>query len=130
MDKLAELQGAIDVLKGTDIEAVKKALALIGEPVTEGAKRKNTYEGGSAIKICVLQRGWVFIGRFAQDGQTCTLTDAHCIRYWGTTKGLGELATNGPTTKTQLDKSPDVTFHELTAVLIMDVKDDVWTGKL
>ena len=55
------------------------------------------------IKIVVLQRGWVYIGRFERNGNDCKLHNAYCIRVWGTTKGLQELV-NGATSSTILDK--------------------------
>lgn len=82
------------------------------------------------IKIAILQRGWVFVGKFSQKGSKCTLTDAYNIRRWGTTKGLGELAENGPTADTKIDKINDVSFHELTAVALIDCDEKVWRKKL
>ena len=49
----------------------------------------------SDIKIVVLQRGWVVIGRWSEEAEHITLTDASVIRIWGTTKGLGQLAVEG-----------------------------------
>ena len=86
--------------------------------------------GGSKIKIVILQRGWVFIGKFGQNGSTCKLTDAHNIRTWGTTKGLGELAESGKTSSTKLDKVNDVSFHELTIVATIDCDDKIWSKEL
>lgn len=80
----------------------------------------------TAIQIVVLQRGWVVIGRFSQTKEQCHLTNASVIRIWGTSKGLGELATNGVLTNTKLDKTPDLHFHELTIVLRMDVDETKW----
>ena len=47
------------------------------------------------IKIVILQRGWVMVGRLTRNGTDCVLSNASTIRRWGTTKGLGELAANG-----------------------------------
>jgi hypothetical protein len=55
------------------------------------------------IRIVVLQRGWVHIGVFSRDGDTCTLQPSYTIRRWGTSAGLGQLANDGPTTDTILD---------------------------
>lgn len=55
------------------------------------------------IKIVILQRGWCAIGRFERNGSDCTLKKSHIIRRWGTTKGLGQLATEGKTDDTVLD---------------------------
>lgn len=37
-------------------------------------------------QIVVLNRGWVVVGNYSEDGDNCTLTDASVIRVWGTTK--------------------------------------------
>jgi hypothetical protein len=52
------------------------------------------------IKIVILQRGWIYIGRFSRNGNDCQLNNAYCIRTWGTTKGLQELV-NGATSNTK-----------------------------
>ena len=129
-NKLEELKSAITLLEGQDIPALKQALALIGEPIQEvNIPATERFDTGSKIKIAVLQRGWVAIGRFSQDGDKFILTDASTIRYWGTTKGLGELVT-GPTDKTKLDRAGTMTFERLTTVLLIDVEDKKWDGKL
>lgn len=80
------------------------------------------------VKIAVLQRGWVFVGRFRQDGDQCTLSNASCIRIWGTKNGIGEIAAGGPTKNTVLDKCPDVHFHILTSIVMMDCEASKWPG--
>lgn len=103
-------------------------LELIKALLIDSDKEVSDFEvGGSEVKIVVLQRGWVFVGKFSQEGSTCKLTDAYNIRSWGTTKGLGELAEGGPIKdKTNLDKVNDVAFHELTSVVIIDCDDKIW----
>lgn len=81
---------------------------------------------GSDIKIVILQRGWVFVGKFSKQGSLCKLTDAYNIRIWGTTKGLGELAENGTTPSTKMDKVNDLQFHELTSIALIDCDDKIW----
>lgn len=82
------------------------------------------------LKIVVLQRGWVLIGTFEQNGDKCKLHDASVIRNWGTENGLGELV-NGPTARTKLDKCHGVVeFHELTMVLSISAREEKWIGKL
>lgn len=64
------------------------------EPQTIGSKR-----------IIVADRGWIFVGdcEDMQDGSV-TIRNAFNIRFWGTTRGLGELI-NGPIAdKTKYDK--------------------------
>ena len=78
------------------------------------------------IRIVILQRGWVMVGRYTENSDRVTLTDAHVIRYWGTTKGLGQLAAEGPTSKTILDPAGRVEAHILTTVAVMDCDLAVW----
>jgi hypothetical protein len=81
------------------------------------------------LKIVVLQRGWVLIGRFKQDGDKCTLSNAQVIRRWGTTKGLGELALEGKKKDTLLDPCNGlVEFNALTMVLSISAKESLWAG--
>jgi hypothetical protein len=82
------------------------------------------------IKIVILQRGWVFIGEFSQDGQNCKLENACNIRRWGTSVGLGQLALSGKQPETKLDKVGTVSFHELTTVAIMDCDQTLWKQEL
>jgi len=83
------------------------------------------------IKIVVLQRGWALIGRYNRNGDHCTLTNASVIRAWGTTKGLGELAKEGPQSSTELDPTNgEVEFHDLTSILTISVDQEKWADKL
>jgi hypothetical protein len=87
----------------------------------------NQKEFTGDIKIVILQRGWVYIGRFERNGNDCKLHNAYCIRVWGTTKGLQELV-NGATTSTKLDKCEGVVeFDWLTVVHTIVVNASKWT---
>jgi hypothetical protein len=55
------------------------------------------------FRIAVLDRGWVIAGHCEHEADVLHIAGAKCIRRWGTTKGLGEIAETGPTTKTVLD---------------------------
>lgn len=79
-------------------------------------------------QIVILQRGWVVVGDFEQDGSQCFIRNGNVIRRWGTTKGLGELATNGPTENTVLDPIPETSFHELTIVARLNCSEK-WDAK-
>lgn len=85
---------------------------------------RQEFEGD--IKIVVLQRGWVYIGRFERIGNDCKLHNAYNIRVWGTTKGLCELV-NGATKDTKLDKCEGVVeFDWLTVVHTITVDQIKW----
>lgn len=60
------------------------------------------------FNIVVLDRGFVYAGNVAIDGDWCVITGANCVRRWGTSKGLGELAANGPLKNTALDPAGTV----------------------
>jgi len=79
----------------------------------------------SEVRIVILQRGWVVVGRWSRDGDMCSLEQAAVIRTWGTTKGLGELV-GGPTSLTKLDPAGHVEFHILTVVATLDADEDAW----
>lgn len=80
----------------------------------------------SKRQIVILNRGWVVVGEYSEKGDECTLSNASVIRVWGTTKGLGELAENGPLTNTKLDSCPNVHFHKMTMVARMDINESSW----
>ena len=80
------------------------------------------------IEIVVADQGWVFVGNISdedprEEGGLCRMQNAHCIRVWGTSRGLGELQT-GPTEKTILD--PMGTLYVKNVLFTMDVDQDAW----
>lgn len=79
------------------------------------------------IKIVVLQRGWVMVGRMEREGSGCELHGASVLRSWGTTKGLGELAAGGPTSSTKIDPTNGlVEFDYLTVVATIACNQMAW----
>lgn len=64
--------------------------------------KRNTADMGPQ-QIVVADRGWVWVGKTEEVGDKLVITDARCIRYWGTERGLGQLAESGPTANTKLD---------------------------
>lgn len=79
------------------------------------------------IKIVVLQRGWIYIGRFERNENNCKLHNGFNIRTWGTAKGLPELV-HGPTSATRLDKCEGVIeFDWLTVIHTITVNPAKWS---
>lgn len=78
------------------------------------------------IRIVVLQRGWVAVGHYSRNGEHAKLTKASIVRRWGTDKGLGQLAAEGPRPNTKLDPAPDVEFHALGEVLNIRCNPEKW----
>lgn len=77
-------------------------------------------------RIVVLQRGWIVVGDVETSETEVNIKNCSVIRVWGTSKGLGEIAENGPTDKTKLDPCPPVTVHPLSVVLYMNVNEEKW----
>lgn len=77
-------------------------------------------------KIVVAQRGWVFVGDVRQEGDEVIIENCQNIRRWGTTKGLGQLALEGPQTNTVLDPAPVTRIHHLAVVFTYDCNESVW----
>jgi hypothetical protein len=84
----------------------------------------------SDVRIVILQRGWVMVGRYSESGDECRLTDCSNVRVWGTTKGLGEIAEGGPNGSTKLDKQPVTRFHKLTVIATIDAMESKWRKHL
>ena len=82
------------------------------------------------MKIVVINNGFVFVcGEFSQSQHHATMTKARCIRTWGTSNGLGQLAA-GPTKETVLDDQiPIVEVPQHQIVFTFDVAG-VWANYL
>jgi hypothetical protein len=77
-------------------------------------------------KICVLDKGWVFVGNLDKEGDEYFLTNSFVIRRWGTSDGLGELALKGPLPETKLEKTPLVRFHKNSLLFTISCEEDKW----
>jgi len=97
------------------------------EPV--GDERPKEFDGD--VKIVILQRGWIMVGKFERIGNDCKLHNASVIREWGTSKGLGEIAEGGVTSSTKLDKCYGVVeFDYLTVVAMISCNNKKWEKSL
>jgi len=80
---------------------------------------------GTKKRIVVLHRGWVVVGDYWESGDEFRVENAHVIRKWGTTRGLGELR-NGPLEDTILDAAGVVRGHILSRVMTIDILGGNW----
>ncbi len=71
-------------------------------------------------QIVIAQRGWIFVGDVSRTETDVVIENAAVVRRWGTKKGLGQLAQDGPTEETRLDPCPAVRIHPLAIVATMD----------
>ena len=77
-------------------------------------------------QIVVLERGFVYVGDVARDGDLITITGARNIRRWGTTAGLGQLAKHGPQPNTKLDDVGVVTAHVGSVIHTIACAPEAW----
>jgi len=73
-----------------------------------------------AILVTTAHRG-VFFGlvpaKQNMNARTMALKDARCAIYWGTTKGVAELAQDGPNRQSKIGAPADIeALHDITAV--------------
>jgi hypothetical protein len=92
----------------------------------EYLRRDSIPDTSGDIKIAVLDRGFVYVGRVSYEGDFMILKNARNIRYWGTTKGLGELV-NGPLSTTKLDMVGTVRVPMRALISLIDVVGAKWT---
>lgn len=82
------------------------------------------------IRIVVLDKGFVAVGVYEQGTDWCSLSNGGILRYWGTTRGLGEIAANGPTATTKFDPTPKMTFPVHAVINTIDCVEEHWTKAL
>ena len=78
--------------------------------------------------IVVLDRGFVYVGDCEVDDNWCVITNARNVRAWGTDRGLGQLAQDGPTEKTKLDVVGTVRVPRRALIHLIDTEASKWTS--
>lgn len=85
------------------------------------------------VLVTTAHRG-VFAGLVPEDqdmtAKTMSLTEARMAIYWGTTKGVMELAETGPTSKSRISAKADIpAVNDITAVFTITKEAwDAWTS--
>ena len=110
-------------------KALKITRIIDGEPLDDEPSEGAPLEIDGGIRIVVLQRGWVAVGRYIKRGSEVVIEKAKIIRSWGTSRGLGELV-DGPTSSTKLDPAGTLRQHELAVITSIDCKGDAWLPHL
>jgi hypothetical protein len=80
-----------------------------------------------SIRIVVADRGWVFVGEVIEADSRLIINNAQNIRFWGTSKGLGELALSGPTRHTKLDPCGTVIIPQRAVILQIPCQTTNWS---
>jgi hypothetical protein len=84
---------------------------------------KRVLEGSA---IVVADRGFVYVGKVRHDDSFCIVENAKNVRRWGTKKGLGELALEGPKAETVLDEVGTVRIPARAVISIIDIESSKW----
>lgn len=77
-------------------------------------------------QIAVLERGFVYVGDVAREGDFIVISNASNVRRWGTQNGLGQLASQGPQPQTKLDPAGKVRAPMATLIHLIDCNAAVW----
>ena len=80
----------------------------------------------TGFAVVILDRGFVYVGDAECDDNWCVISNAHNIRVWGTTEGIGQLVRTGPTSKTKLDAVGTVRAPMRAVISILDSEKDKW----
>lgn len=91
-----------------------------------GGKSSPEFTLPKAPRIIVLDRGFCFAGNAEVKGGEVTITEAVNIRRWGTSKGLGELAAEGPKSETKLDPTGTVRAPISSLVFSLEITCQSW----
>lgn len=89
--------------------------------------RKDSAPANGDIKIVVLDRGFVYVGRVAIEGDFVVISSAKNIRKWGTSKGLGEIV-SGPLANTVLDTIGTVRAPLRAVIHMIEVEQSKWNA--
>lgn len=106
------------------IERGKEIEKIIGGHQPKSVSSAAVY---TTPQIVVLDRGFVYVGDVAVSGDWVTITNARTIRRWGTTKGLGELAKNGPLKDSILDPAGTVRAPMRALISLIECEASSWT---
>ncbi len=111
------------------MEASVKSMLINGIEYVPAGSAPLIFSGD--VRIVILQRGWVMVGRYRRDGDSCFLTQASVLRNFSTTRGLGEIVKDGPTKDTKLDPTNgEVEFHRLTEIAVIKCQESKWINHL
>lgn len=78
--------------------------------------------------IVIADRGFVFVGRVTTDDQWALIKNARCVRRWGTTNGLAELAALGPLSETKLDTPADTKISLRAVIGLIPCEASKWSA--
>ena len=81
------------------------------------------------IKIVVIERGFVYVGRVQFGEDEITIHSARSLIRWGSSQHLGELV-NGPLPETKLGAPCTVQVRESQVIHKIEVSQDGWKSHI
>lgn len=107
----------------------QKTITIDGIEYVPKSSIKTTSGKQTKLQIVILHRGWIIIGEYREEKDEFVCENSYVIRRYGTTKGLGELALEGPQTNTKLDACGVVRSLKTTIVARLDVDESKWANQ-
>ena len=100
------------------------------EIVVDGVKYVPVCECGP-IKIVVIERGFVYVGRVEKNDETgdVTIYGARSLIRWGSSQHLGELV-DGPLKNTKLGASCTVLVRQQQIIHMIEVNNGGWNNHI
>jgi hypothetical protein len=96
------------------------------EIVIDGERFVRACDSGP-IKIVVLERGFVYVGRVDEEGDpVVTIHAARCIVKWGTSRHLGQLVA-GPLSDSKLGDPCTVQCRSSQIIHMIEVDQNAWS---
>ena len=89
--------------------------------------------GEGEIRILIIDGGRNIVGRLYRHPDLAfhwRVESSRIIRQWGTTEGLEQIANDGPTPNTKLDRACNVTVPFRAVVEILDTTEELWESHL
>jgi hypothetical protein len=108
------------------IGQARELVALFGAVNAGDAEALTQTTTNLGLQIAVLDRGFVYVGNVSLKGHVVIIDHASCVRAWGTKRGLGELAANGPTSSTVLDPTPTVRCDRRAVIHFIACEEKAW----
>lgn len=90
----------------------------------------NAAAGGEAhgLVLVVADRGFVWVGETVTTEDWVEIKNARCVRRWGTSEGLNELAAKGPLPTTKLDAPADLKVSRKALIAIIPCEAAKWAA--
>ena len=82
------------------------------------------------VKIVVVDNGFVYVGNVHREAGFFIITNCFNVRRFGTTGGIGQLAMEGPTSETALDRTAPVLIPDNKLCHLMAVSETRWASTI